>query len=86
MTDSADVQALLRTLVEQQTAFLNAQAESMRLQRVLVERLLGVNSSPPGTGCSDLRSSTGAFSDSESNSSCSSDFSKSTAGGRAGHK
>ena len=47
MTDSGfDIQAMLRTLVEQQTAFLNAQAESMRLQRVLVERLLGVDAAP----------------------------------------
>ena len=47
VTGSADIQAMLRTLVEQQTAFLNAQAESMRLQRVLVERLLGVDVAPP---------------------------------------
>ena len=35
-----DMQGLLRALVEQQTALLGAHAESMRLQRVLVERLL----------------------------------------------
>jgi hypothetical protein len=35
-----DIQGLLRALVEQQTALLGAHAESMRLQRVLVERLL----------------------------------------------
>ena len=35
-----DIQALLRALVEQQTALLGVQAESIRLQRVLVERLL----------------------------------------------
>jgi hypothetical protein len=35
-----DIQALLRALVEQQTALLGAHAESMRMQRVLVERLL----------------------------------------------
>jgi len=40
------IQTLLRTLVEQQTALLNAQTESMRLQRVLVERLLGAQVSP----------------------------------------
>ena len=35
-----DIQGLLRALVEQQTALLGVQAESMRLQRVVVERLL----------------------------------------------
>jgi hypothetical protein len=35
-----DIQALLRALVEPQTALLGVHAESMRLQRVLVERLL----------------------------------------------
>jgi hypothetical protein len=42
MTDPAvDIHGLLRTLVEQQTALLGAHAESLRLQRVLVERMLG---------------------------------------------
>jgi hypothetical protein len=42
MTDTdLDLQALLHTLVQQQTALLNAQVENARLQRVLVERLLG---------------------------------------------
>ena len=35
-----DIQGLLRALVEQQTALLGVHAENMRLQRVLVERLL----------------------------------------------
>jgi hypothetical protein len=38
-----DIPALLRALAEQQTALLAAHAESMRVQRVLIERL-------PGTG------------------------------------
>ena len=36
----ADLQSLLHTLVEQQTALLNVQAENARLQRVLIERCL----------------------------------------------
>jgi hypothetical protein len=45
MTDSAqpDVDGLLREILQQQTAMLQVQAESVRLQRVLVERLLGVS-------------------------------------------
>jgi hypothetical protein len=39
-----DLEALLHTLVQQQTALLNAQVENARLQRVLVERLLGSES------------------------------------------
>jgi hypothetical protein len=39
-----DIQGLLRALVEQQTALLGVHAESMRLQRVLVERLLASGS------------------------------------------
>ena len=35
-----EIQALLRALVEQQTALLGVHAESMRLQRMLVEQLL----------------------------------------------
>jgi hypothetical protein len=42
-----DLQALLRAMVEQQTALLNVQAENMRLQRVLVERLLGSDATAP---------------------------------------
>jgi hypothetical protein len=38
---NADVGALLQMLVQQQTAVLEVQAESLRLQRVLVEHLLG---------------------------------------------
>jgi hypothetical protein len=41
-----DLATLLRDLVQQQTAMLQVQAESVRLQRVLVERLLGVSGSP----------------------------------------
>jgi hypothetical protein len=37
----ADVAGLLQALVQQQTAMLQAQAEGVRLQRILVERLLG---------------------------------------------
>jgi hypothetical protein len=40
-----DLATLLRDLVQQQTAMLQVQAESVRLQRVLVERLLGVSGS-----------------------------------------
>jgi len=48
MTEPApDIQGLLRALVEQQTALLDAQAESMRLQRVLVERLLASGQTLP---------------------------------------
>jgi hypothetical protein len=43
---AVDLQALLRTLVAQQTALLDAQVENARLQRVLVERLVGM----PATG------------------------------------
>ncbi len=37
---------MLGTVVEHQTAFLNAHAESMRLRRVLVERSPGVDATP----------------------------------------
>src|SRR5689334_17800617 len=40
-----DISALLRDILQQQTAMLQVQAESVRLQRVLVERLLGVSGS-----------------------------------------
>jgi hypothetical protein len=45
MTDSAqpDVDGLLREILQQQATMLQVQAESVRLQRVLVERLLGVS-------------------------------------------
>jgi hypothetical protein len=43
---AADIQTLLRTLVEQQTALLSAHAESVRMQRLLVERLLGAATAP----------------------------------------
>ena len=36
-----DIPALLRVLAEHQTAVLAAHAESMRVQRVLIERLTG---------------------------------------------
>src|SRR5438067_11110619 len=36
-----EIQALLRSLIEQQTALLSAHAEAVSLQGVLVERLLG---------------------------------------------
>jgi hypothetical protein len=42
-----DLTTLLRDILQQQTAMLQVQAESVRLQRVLVERLLGV-SDPTG--------------------------------------
>src|SRR5690349_12320978 len=38
-----DLTTLLRDILQQQTAMLQVQAESVRLQRVLVERLLGVS-------------------------------------------
>jgi hypothetical protein len=43
MSNSArdDVAVLLQAIVQQQTAMLQVQAESVRLQRLLVERLLG---------------------------------------------
>jgi hypothetical protein len=42
MTEPApDLHGLLRTFVEQQTALLGVHAESVRLQRILVERVLG---------------------------------------------
>ena len=45
VTDPAqrDLFALLREILQQQTAMLQVQAESVRLQRVLVERLLAVS-------------------------------------------
>jgi hypothetical protein len=42
-TSQPDLAALLRDILQQQTAMLQVQAESVRLQRVLVERLLGVS-------------------------------------------
>ena len=42
-TGQPDVTTLLRDILQQQTAMLQVQAESVRLQRVLVERLLGVS-------------------------------------------
>jgi hypothetical protein len=49
VTDSSqpDLALLLRDILQQQIAMLQVQAESVRLQRVLVERLLGA-SGPPG--------------------------------------
>ena len=41
-TTQSDLAALLRDILQQQTAMLRVQAESVRLQRVLVERLFGV--------------------------------------------
>src|SRR5579864_6254771 len=43
VTDASqpDVAALLRDILQQQIAMLQVQVESVRLQRVLVERLLG---------------------------------------------
>src|SRR5947209_203109 len=45
VTDASqsDLTALLRTILQQQTAVLQVQAESVRLQRLLVERLLGLS-------------------------------------------
>jgi hypothetical protein len=45
-TNQPDLATLLRDLLQQQTAMLQVQAESVRLQRVLVERLLHVSGSP----------------------------------------
>jgi hypothetical protein len=44
---AADLQALLRTLTEQQTALVNAQLENARLQRTVVERLRGSAAASP---------------------------------------
>ncbi|MBV9328949.1 MAG: hypothetical protein JO352_35015 [Chloroflexi bacterium] len=47
MTEPAvDIHALLRAIVEQQTALLGAHTESLRLQRTLLERVLGSNALP----------------------------------------
>jgi hypothetical protein len=40
-TSQQDLAALLHDILQQQTAMLQVQAENVRLQRVLVERLLG---------------------------------------------
>jgi hypothetical protein len=48
----ADVTAVLREFLQQQTAMLQVQAESLRLQRVLVERLLGGQGSAQAIGAS----------------------------------
>jgi hypothetical protein len=47
MTDQAgvDLASLVHTLLQQQAALLEAHSESLRLQRLLMERLLG--SAPP---------------------------------------
>ncbi len=45
-TSQSDLAMLLREILQQQTAMLQVQAESVRLQRVLVERLLGVSDAP----------------------------------------
>src|SRR5690242_14967669 len=45
-TSQPDLAALLRDILQQQTAMLQVQAESVRLQRVLVERLLCVSRPP----------------------------------------
>src|SRR5579859_7656811 len=42
-TSQPDLTTLLREILQQQTAMLQVQAESVRLQRVLVERLLGIS-------------------------------------------
>ena len=41
-----DIAGLLRDILQQQTAMLQVQAESVRLQRALVERLLGASGPP----------------------------------------
>src|SRR5579872_2211925 len=50
-----DIAALARALAEQQTALLAAHAESMRVQRVLIERLttVGATVSPPDNAPAD---------------------------------
>ena len=57
MSETAiDLQALLRTLVAQQTALLEAQVENARLQRVLVERLLDTEATArPGSSARCFR-------------------------------
>jgi hypothetical protein len=41
-TSQPDLTTLLRDILQQQTAMLQVQAESVRLQRLLLERLLGI--------------------------------------------
>ena len=48
-TNQSDLAALLRDILQQQTAMLQVQAESVRLQRVLVEHLLGASGPQLGT-------------------------------------
>lgn len=57
-----DIPALLRALAEQQTALLAAHAESMRVQRVLIERLTntGAVAHPPDCGPTETGSAPGA--------------------------
>jgi hypothetical protein len=43
-TPQSDLAGLLRDVLQQQTAMLQVQAESLRVQRMLVERLLGASS------------------------------------------
>jgi hypothetical protein len=47
-SSQSELTALLRDILHQQTAMLQVQAESVRLQRVVVERLLGVSTQPAG--------------------------------------
>ena len=53
-TRQPDVAGLLRDILQQQTAMVQVQVESVRLQRVLLERLLGVSS--PQTDAPDAGS------------------------------
>jgi hypothetical protein len=54
MTDQppVDMAGLLANLVQQQTELLKAHSESIRLQRLLVDRLLGASSIADGAGAS----------------------------------
>jgi hypothetical protein len=57
MTDSrpVDFAAVLANLVQQQTALLRAHSESVQLQRLLVERLLGNSTVVDTTGSVERR-------------------------------
>ena len=47
MSATIDVAGLLQRLLEQQTALLQAHGESLRIQRLLVEHLLGTGRTRP---------------------------------------
>ena len=56
MTQGADgdLAGLLQAMLQQQTAMLQVQAESLRLQRLLVERLVGATSGETSVSASGV--------------------------------